>query len=102
MRDEVRFPNPMRPKRYIRPHCDMADCRICWAMRERSLTYTEIRVLSCLCMGLGDQRLAKVLGIAPSTASRHCQSIEIKLGQDDRLNVALWAIHNGLWEKPAA
>ena len=97
------LPNPLKPRRPAQQHCLKPGCQACWVMRERGLTLAEVGVVSLLCMGMGsDKQLSAVLGITKTTARKHCWNIGQKLGQDDRLNIALWAIHNGLWETPAS
>jgi len=71
-------------------------------MRKVGLTRAEIHIISLVCLGMSNKRICEVRGISEETAKREVSNACIKTGADDRLNLALWAIHNGLdWRKSA-
>jgi two-component system nitrate/nitrite response regulator NarL len=74
------------PKGYVRP----AD----------TLTRRERAIISCLVQGLRNRDIGKQLNITEQTVKNHLRSIYDKVGVSDRLELALYAIHQKL-ELPA-
>jgi DNA-binding NarL/FixJ family response regulator len=83
-------------------HCKRAECHICEVMRRFGVTRAEIHIISLICIGLSNKRICEVRGISEETVKRELSDVCDKTGADDRLNLALWAIHHGLdWRKIA-
>lgn len=61
-----------------------------------SLTAREKEVLALVAKGLSNREIAERLTLSPGTVRTHVANILSKLGVADRLQAALWAIHNGL------
>lgn len=59
------------------------------------VTPREAQVVAGLLRGLADKQLAHNLGVSPHTLKSHMRAIREKVGAQDRLQVALWAIRNG-------
>lgn len=69
------------------------------------LTDREVQVLDLLAHGLQIKQIARKLGIAPKTASRHVQNIYPKIGVSTRAAAAVYAMQHGVsgWgERPIA
>jgi predicted ATPase/DNA-binding CsgD family transcriptional regulator len=64
------------------------------------LTTRERAVLDLVCRGLSDKQIAEQLRIHPSTASKHVHNILTKTGQPSRIALAVWAVREGLTERP--
>ncbi|MFC4224178.1 response regulator transcription factor [Lysinibacter cavernae] len=60
------------------------------------LTAREIEILTLLAEGLSNKEIAAQLFIEPTTVKYHLASLLSKTGSRDRLQVALWALRNGL------
>jgi len=63
-----------------------------------SLTPREIEVISMIGKGLKSKIIADRLSISEATVRHHLSSIYGKLGVEDRLNLIIYAINNGLVE----
>jgi len=61
------------------------------AARHDKLTSREVRVLSCLGQGAGNEEIAKALGIGRNTVRTHLHNVFRKLGVVNRSQAALWA-----------
>ncbi len=56
----------------------------------------ELEVLELLTRGLDNQRIASELGISPRTVKNHVAHILAKLGFDNRVQAAVWAVRHGI------
>jgi two-component system nitrate/nitrite response regulator NarL len=65
-----------------------------------TLTRREKAIISCLVQGLRNREIGKQLNITEQTVKNHLRSIYDKVGVSDRLELALYAIHQKL-ELPA-
>jgi two-component system nitrate/nitrite response regulator NarL len=65
-----------------------------------TLTRREKAIISCLVQGLRNREIGKELNITEQTVKNHLRSIYDKVGVSDRLELALYAIHQKL-ELPA-
>ncbi len=65
-----------------------------------TLTRREKTIISCLVQGLRNREIGKQLNITEQTVKNHLRSIYDKVGVSDRLELALYAIHQKL-ELPA-
>ena len=63
---------------------------------EVPLTRRESEVLEQLAHGLTNKEIALALGISYETVKEHVQHILRKVGVNDRTQVAVWAVRNGL------
>ena len=63
---------------------------------EVPLTHRESEVLEQLAHGLTNKEIALALGISYETVKEHVQHILRKVGVNDRTQVAVWAVRNGL------
>ena len=63
---------------------------------EVPLTRRESEVLEQLSHGLTNKEIALALGISYETVKEHVQHILRKVGVNDRTQVAVWAVRNGL------
>jgi DNA-binding NarL/FixJ family response regulator len=61
-----------------------------------TLTPRELEVLSLLCHGLSNKRIARELGLSEKTVKAHTGHIFSKLGVTDRTQAALVAVREGL------
>ncbi|QIM17711.1 response regulator transcription factor [Leucobacter coleopterorum] len=60
------------------------------------LTPREIEILVLLGQGLSNKEIAAQLYVEPTTVKYHLASLLTKTGTRDRLQVALWALRNGV------
>ena len=60
------------------------------------LTPRERDVLTCVCRGMSNKRIARELGLAEKTVKTHVGHILAKLGVTDRTQAALLAVREGL------
>jgi NarL family two-component system response regulator LiaR len=63
---------------------------------DHGLTPREREVLALIARGLANKRIARELGISPSTVKIHVSSVLHKLGVTDRTQAALQAVREGL------
>ncbi len=70
------------------------------AARIASLTPREREVISLIAQGFGTARIAKDLFISEKTVRNHLASIFSKLMVSDRLELAVFAVRNGLAPQP--
>ncbi|MBI1940049.1 MAG: response regulator transcription factor [Acidobacteria bacterium] len=61
-----------------------------------TLTRREKSIISCLVQGLRNREIGKQLNITEQTVKNHLRSIYDKVGVSDRLELALYAIHQHL------
>jgi len=66
-----------------------------------TLTRREKTIVGCLVQGLRNREIGKQLNITEQTVKNHLRSIYDKVGVSDRLELALYAIHQKL-ELPAS
>ncbi len=66
--------------------------------RASSLTEQQIRVLCHLARGLSKRDIAELMHISESTVSRHCDNLMARLGIHNRVELARYAIREGLVE----
>lgn len=67
-----------------------------------TLTRREKAVISCLILGWRNREIGRQLAISEQTVKNHLRSIYDKVGVSDRLELALYAIHQRLELPPAA
>ena len=60
------------------------------------LTQREREVLSHIAAGLSKKAIARVLGISDKTVDHHCSNIMTKLDIHDRVELARFAVREGL------
>ena len=69
--------------------------------RERSpLSNREREIVVFVAQGYKNKEIADKMFISEQTVKNHLHNIFDKLGVSDRLELALYAVHNGLYEKP--
>ena len=61
-----------------------------------SLTERELEVLRLVAEGRDNQEIAEALTISPSTVKNHVSSILDKLGLDNRIQAAVYAVRRGI------
>jgi len=66
-----------------------------------TLTRREKAVISCLVLGWRNREIGRQLAISEQTVKNHLRSIYDKVGVSDRLELALYAIHQRLELPPA-
>ena len=66
------------------------------ATRISSLTEREVEVISFICDGLQNKRIADRMGITETTVRHHLTSIFTKLGCESRLELVIYAYKHGL------
>ena len=67
------------------------------AMRERSpLSQREREIVALVAQGFKNKEMAEKMFISEQTVKNHLHNIFDKLGVSDRLELALYAIHNNL------
>jgi len=66
-----------------------------------TLTRREKAIIGCLIQGLRNREIGKQLNITEQTVKNHLRSIYDKVGVSDRLELALYAIHQKLELAPA-
>ena len=60
----------------------------------KELTHREMDVLRLLTTGQGQKRVAKSLGLSLRTVETHCRKIYLKLGVENQVQAACWAVRN--------
>ncbi|ACO45172.1 LuxR C-terminal-related transcriptional regulator [Deinococcus deserti] len=70
--------------------------------RVTPLTGREQDVLRLLAQGISDKRIAQQLNISAATVSKHVSSMLSKLGVHNRVELARWALRNGLAESSSS
>lgn len=65
-------------------------------LTERDLTERELEVLRLVAEGLSNREIATKLVISEKTVKTHVSSLLSKLGLEDRVRLAIYAIKNGL------
>ena len=65
---------------------------------EFSLSQREIQVVRQIIRGVTNQQIGNELEISYETVKEHVQHILRKLGLNDRTQLAVWALRNGLVE----
>jgi DNA-binding NarL/FixJ family response regulator len=63
---------------------------------DASLSARELEVLRLLARGLDNNQIAEALSISPRTAKNHVSRILSKLGVDNRIQAAIYAVRRGL------
>ena len=61
-----------------------------------TLTRREKSIIACLVQGWRNREIARTLGISEQTVKNHLRAIYDKVGVSDRLELALYAIHQNL------
>ena len=64
--------------------------------RSSSLTKRESEVLRCIARGLSEKDIAQTMHISPHTVHRHTSSLKAKLDIHNRVELARYAIREGL------
>lgn len=67
-------------------------------LKTAPLSRREREIVALVTRGLKNKELAEKLAISEQTVKNHMHNIFDKLGVSDRLELALYAIHNGLHE----
>ncbi len=75
--------------------CGAEDCGLA-TQRAANLTTQEKAVIQLVCQGLVNKDIANVLFISTQTVKNHLHNIFEKLGIFSRLELALYALHQGL------
>lgn len=60
------------------------------------LSAREIEVLALVARGFDNAKIARELCISPSTAKNHLSHVHAKLGINNRVQAAIYALHHGL------
>lgn len=76
--------------------CMEPDCRVCSLARKYRLTPRHLQIIALLCLGLNNTEMPRTLGCRSVTLKVHLQEINRRLGTRSRLQVALWAVRNGI------
>jgi DNA-binding NarL/FixJ family response regulator len=66
--------------------------------RASTLTTRELEVLRYIARGLSKKEIAQTIHLSPKTVSCHCTNVMTKLGIHDRVELARFAIREGLAE----
>ena len=67
-----------------------------------SLSRRELEVIAWLARGLTNKQIAQELSITPVTVKHHLTHVFCKLGVENRLELAVLAVNQGLVAVPAA
>ena len=67
-------------------------------MRSKTLTDREVEVLRYLARGLTKKEIAGLMHLSPKTIESHCARLMDKLDIHDRVELARYAIREGLTE----
>jgi HD-GYP domain-containing protein (c-di-GMP phosphodiesterase class II) len=70
-------------------------------VRPGGLSDREVEVLRLLATGLTNAQIAKTLVVSPRTAEHHVQHIYARIGVSTRAAAALFAVQNGLLDRPS-
>jgi DNA-binding NarL/FixJ family response regulator len=68
--------------------------------RIRSVSARESDIVAMVCLGLSNRRIGESLSISEATVRHHLTSIYSKLELKNRLELVIFAYHNGL-DKPS-
>lgn len=60
-----------------------------------TLTPRELEVVTLICKGYSNKKIAAELCIAEGTVENHLTRIYLKTGTNSRLEVFIWALRNG-------
>ena len=63
---------------------------------ETKLTGRELEVLKLIAAGQSNTEIGRALHISPSTAKNHTASILVKLGLENRVQAAVYAVRCGI------
>ena len=63
---------------------------------KNKLTKTEIKILGLIAQGYTDKEISKIVARAKNTIHVHNTNIKRKLGVDNRVKMAIYAIKNGI------
>jgi DNA-binding NarL/FixJ family response regulator len=63
--------------------------------RPAALTPREVEIAGLIAAGLSTRRIAAVLAVSGRTVEWHVCRILRKLGLESRVQIAVWAVHNG-------
>jgi DNA-binding CsgD family transcriptional regulator len=80
----------------MRMHCKREGCEACRVQKQYGLTLGHLNVISLLLCGMSNRRIGQVLRCSEETVKRHTWMINEQIGSDDRVQIALWAIYQGL------
>lgn len=58
--------------------------------------HSEMRVLKLLVKGKANKQIAYELGMHESCANQHLRSLSKRLGFNNRVQIAVWAVKNGI------
>jgi DNA-binding NarL/FixJ family response regulator len=67
-----------------------------WETSGVRLSDRELDVLRLLCTGMGNERIAAILTVSPTTAKRHVANVLAKLKVHNRVEAAVYAVRMGL------
>jgi DNA-binding NarL/FixJ family response regulator len=68
------------------------------ASKERvKLSRRELEIVRCIASGMRNFEIAERLGIGEQTVKNHLHKAFLKTGVRDRLEMALYAVHHGLY-----
>ena len=67
----------------------------------KELTHREMDVLRLLTTGHGQKQVAKSLGLSLRTVETHCRKIYLKLGVENQVQAACWAVRNEIGVEPS-
>lgn len=71
-----------------------------WQPSSARLSDRELDVLRLLCTGMGNEGIAAILTVSPTTVKRHVSRILAKLEVENRVQAAVYAVRMGLVEPP--
>lgn len=66
----------------------------------KELTHREMDVLRLIATGQGQRQVAKRLGLSLRTVETHCRKIYLKLGVENQVQAACWAVRNEIAVEP--
>ena len=66
----------------------------------KELTHREMDVLRLIATGQGQRQVAKHLGLSIRTVETHCRKIYLKLGVENQVQAACWAVRNEIAVEP--
>jgi DNA-binding NarL/FixJ family response regulator len=68
----------------------------------RALSSRELEIVSLVARGMSNKAIGEALGLSDNTVRNHLRSILEKLGLDNRVQVATFALKHGIGRKPGA